>query len=59
MDPDRPPDLDADYRLIHGPWPRWMMHLGLVKLALRTGAVVGLCMLLFLGAILLAHAVLN
>lgn len=59
MDPDRPPDLDADYRLIHGPWPRWMMHLGLVKLALRTGGVVGLCMVLFLGAILLARALLN
>ena len=56
MEPDRPPELDADYRLIHGPWPRWMMHLGLVKLALRAAAVVGLCMMLFLGAILLVHA---
>ena len=46
MDPERPPDLDADYRLIHGPWPRWALQLSLLKLALRTAAIVlVLCLL--------------
>jgi hypothetical protein len=40
MDPERPPDIDADYRLIHGPWPRWALQISLLKLALRTGAIV-------------------
>src|ERR1700694_1012308 len=40
MEQERPPDVDADYRLVHGPWPRWALQLGLVKLALRTAAVV-------------------
>ena len=45
MDPERPPDVDAEYRLIHGPWPRWALQLGLLKLALRTaGIVVALCL---------------
>ena len=56
MDPERPPQLDAEYRLIHGPWPRWMMHIGLVKLALRTAAVVAACIALFVGAILIFRA---
>ena len=46
MDPERPPDLDAEYRLVHGPWPRWALQLGLLKLALRTaGIVAALCLL--------------
>jgi hypothetical protein len=40
MDHERPPDIDAEYRLVRGPWPRWAFHLGLLKLALRAGAVV-------------------
>jgi hypothetical protein len=40
MERERPPEVDAEYRVVHGPWPRWAMHLGLMKLALRTGAVV-------------------
>ena len=40
MDPERPPDLDAEYRLIHGPWPRWALQISLLKLALRSGAIV-------------------
>lgn len=40
MDEKRPPDVDAEYRLIHGPWPRWVLQLGLWKLALRTAGVV-------------------
>ncbi len=54
MDPERPPDLDAEYRLVHGPWPRWALQLGLLKLALRTaGIVLALCLL----AILIAVAI--
>lgn len=46
MEQERPPDLDAEYRLVHGPWPRWALQLGLLKLALRTaGIVVALCLL--------------
>ncbi|MGZ3403926.1 MAG: hypothetical protein ACXWKN_12790 [Phenylobacterium sp.] len=40
MDPERPPDIDAEYRLIHGPWPRWALQISLLKLALRSGAIV-------------------
>ena len=40
MDPERPPDIDAEYRLIHGPWPRWALQISLLKLALRTGGIV-------------------
>ncbi len=53
MDPERPPDLDAEYRLVHGPWPRWALQLGLWKLALRTMAVV-LGLMLLAGAVVLA-----
>lgn len=46
MDHERPPDIDADYRLVHGPWPRWALQISLLKLALRTAAVVAaLCLL--------------
>ena len=49
MDPERPPEIDADYRVIHGPWPRWMLQFSLLKLALRTaGIVVALCLLALL-----------
>jgi hypothetical protein len=52
MDPERPPDLDAEYRLIHGPWPRWALQISLLKLALRTaGIVVALCLLALVIAI--------
>ena len=40
MDPERPPEIDADYRLVHGPWPHWVMQLGLLRLAVWTVAVV-------------------
>jgi hypothetical protein len=46
MDPERPPDVDAEYRLVHGPWPRWALQISLAKLALRTaGIVAALCLL--------------
>ena len=43
MEPERPPEIEAEYRVVRGPWPHWALQLGLVKLALRTaGVVVGL-----------------
>jgi hypothetical protein len=56
MDPERPPDLDADYRLVHGPWPRWALQLGLLKLALRTaGIVLALCLIALTIAIVIVR----
>lgn len=57
MDPERPPDLDAEYRLIHGPWPRWALQLGLWKLAFRTMAVVLGLMLLAVAIVLIVRAI--
>lgn len=45
MSPDRPPETEGEFRLVHGPWPRWAMHLSLVKVALFAAAMVGLCLL--------------
>lgn len=56
MAAERPPDVDAEYRLIHGPWPRWMAHVSLVKLGLSAAAVVGGCMLVFLAVVLVLRA---
>jgi hypothetical protein len=57
MDPERPPDVDAEYRLVHGPWPRWALQLGLLKLALRTaGIVVALCLLALAIAVLILRS---
>jgi hypothetical protein len=33
MSPERPPTTDAEFRVIHGPWPRWVLQLSLIKLA--------------------------
>ena len=53
MDPERPPDIDAEYRLIRGPWPRWALQLSLVELALWTATVVAaLCLLALAGVVL-------
>ena len=48
MSDERPPDIDAEYRLIRGPWPRWALQLGLVKLAAWTAGVVIACLAVFL-----------
>ena len=45
MEGKRPPDVDAEYRVVHGPWPRWALQLGLLKLALRAAGVVALMLL--------------
>ena len=53
MEPERPPETDAEYRLIHGPWPRWALQLGLVKLGLWTATVVAvLCLLALAGVVI-------
>jgi len=56
MSPERPPSTDAEYRVIHGPWPRWMLHLSLIKLVAWGAAVAGLTILVA-GALLLVFGV--
>jgi hypothetical protein len=56
MDDERPPDVDAEYRVVHGPWPRWALQLGLAKLALRTALVVAVFIALAVGLMLLLRA---
>jgi len=55
MDEERPPEVEAEYRLVRGPWPHWALQLGLVKLALRTAAVVVGLMLVGLFVVWLAY----
>jgi hypothetical protein len=54
MAAERPPPIDAEYRLVHGPWPRWVMHLSLVKLGVTAAAVVVVCLLVALGVMAVA-----
>jgi CHASE2 domain-containing sensor protein len=49
MPPKRPPLTDADYRIVHGPWPRWALQLGLFKLMAWGAAVVAMTILGALG----------
>jgi len=55
MDHERPPDVDAEYKLVRGPWPHWVLQLALVKLALRTAGVVLALMVIALAVILAAR----
>jgi hypothetical protein len=54
--PERPPVTDAEYRVVHGPWPRWMLQLSLLKLVAFGASVVaatiliGLVLLMAVGA---------
>jgi hypothetical protein len=41
MPPERPPIVDADYQVVRGPWPRWAVHLSLIKLIAWGAAVSG------------------
>jgi hypothetical protein len=45
MPQERPPVVDAEYRVVRGPWPRWAMHLSLIKLIAWGAAVAGLTIL--------------
>ena len=49
MPPDPPPTTDADYRVVRGPWPRWAMHLSLIKLIAWGASVVGVTILIAFG----------
>jgi hypothetical protein len=49
MPAERPPIIDAEYRVVHGPWPRWMLHLSLIKLIAWSAGVVGATILVALG----------
>jgi hypothetical protein len=40
MERERPPEIDAEFQPVHGAWPRWVIQFSLLKLALRTGAIV-------------------
>ena len=50
MPPQRPPTTDADYKVVHESWPRWMLQLSLIKLvawgALISGVLIVLALLL-------------
>ena len=48
MPPERPPTTDAEYRIVHGPWPRWAVHLSLFKLIAWGAGVVGVTILIAL-----------
>jgi hypothetical protein len=54
MDPERPPELDAEYKVIHGSWPRWVLQLSLLKLALRTAGIVAVLVLVTVVIVVLA-----
>lgn len=51
MPPERPPTTDAEYRVVHGPWPRWALHLSLIKLMGWGAAVTGCAILVALGVL--------
>ena len=44
--PERPPIVDAEFRVVRGPWPRWAMHLSLIKLMAWGASVVGVSILI-------------
>lgn len=46
MPPPRPPTTDAEYRVVRGPWPRWALHLSLIKLIAWGAAVSGVTILI-------------
>jgi hypothetical protein len=48
MPQDPPPTTDAEYRVVHGPWPRWVMNLSLIKLIAWGAGVTGVTILIAL-----------
>jgi hypothetical protein len=46
MSSERPPVVDAEFRVVHGPWPRWMLHFSLIKLAVWGALMSGLAIVL-------------
>jgi hypothetical protein len=55
MPPERPPTTDAEFRVVHGPWPRWALHLGLLKLVIWGAFVSGLAIALALALLMVLH----
>jgi hypothetical protein len=53
MPPERPPVVDAEYRVVRGAWPRWAMHLSLFKLMAWGASVVGVTILFTLALLAL------
>jgi hypothetical protein len=49
MERERPPEIDAEFRVVHGAWPRWVIQFSLLKLALWTGAIVFVLCLIGVG----------
>ena len=49
MPPERPPSTDAEFRVVHGPWPRWMLHLSLIKLVAWGASVAAVTIIIALG----------
>jgi hypothetical protein len=54
MPPERPPPTtDAEFRVVHGAWPRWALHLSLIKLIAWGASVVGVTILIAFGLLAL------
>ena len=56
MPAERPPTTDAEFRVVHGPWPRWAMHLSLIKLMAWGAGATGVAILLALALLVLVGA---
>ena len=56
MPPDRPPTTDAEFQVVHGPWPRWVMNLSLIRLIAWGAGVTGVTILIALGVLVLIGA---
>ena len=56
MPPERPPTTDAEFQVVHGPWPRWAVSLSLVKFAAWAAGVVAAAILASLAVLTLLGA---
>lgn len=54
--PERPPTTDAEFQVVHGPWPRWVMNLSLIKLIAWGVGVTGVTILIALAILALLGA---
>lgn len=53
---ERPPTTDAEFRVVRGPWPRWVLHLSLIKLIAWGASVTGATILVAFGLLLAVGA---
>ena len=56
MSVERPPTTDAEFRVVRGPWPRWALHLSLIKLMAWGAGAAGAAILLALALLMLVGA---